>query len=55
MKKADLSLGYWNPETKLGVAEHFFRDNYATIIILKSSKIQSNVWHLFSKLKLYYL
>ena len=34
-KKADLSMGYWNTERKLGVAGHFFRD------------ILSNVWRFF--------
>ena len=55
---ADRSMGYWDPERKLGVARlffFFFRDNYTTII-LKSSKIQGNVWRFFfPKLKLFYL
>ena len=32
----------------------FFRDNEATII-LKSAKMQSNVWHFFPKLEINYL
>ena len=43
--KADLIMGYWNPEIKLGVTGHFFRDNSATIS--KNSKMQSNVWSFF--------
>ena len=39
--KADLSKGYWNPKRKLGVSNNIF---------LKSTKIQSNVWH-FSQIE----
>ena len=58
--KADLSKGYWNPKRKLGVTTHFleiiiFNIIFRIIIILKSSKIQSNVWRSFQNLKLYYL
>ena len=43
--KADLNMGYWNPERILGAAGHFCGDNL--LIIILKSKIQSNVWHFF--------
>ena len=45
--KADLSMVYWNPERKLGVAGHFLEVIKQQIIILNNSKIQSNVWGFF--------
>ena len=56
--KVDLSKGYWNPKRKLGVTTHFLEIIKATITcILKSSKIQSNVWRFFSQIEalIYYL
>ena len=48
--KEDLSMGYWNPEGKLGVAGRFFFRNNKVTIILKSSKMQSNVWRFYPNL-----
>ena len=39
--------GYWNPKRKLGVTTLFFRDNFKATTILKTRKIQSNVWRFF--------
>ena len=53
--KEGLSKGYGNPKRKLGVTTHFLEIIKQLTVILKSSKIQSNVWNLFFKLKLCYL
>ena len=42
MEKADLSKGYQNPETKLGVTKHF------------SKTIEVNIWKEMSILSLYF-
>ena len=49
--KADLSMGYWNPERKLGVVEAFLEIIKQQLIILKSSKIQSNVLRFFFQIE----
>ena len=48
------AVGLLESKKKIGGNHAFFGDNYKTII-LKNSKIQSNVWRYISKLKLYYL